>query len=149
MSGMNAWILDFGMNYKAAVGGRELFHLIDAPVTFEIPHAPWYCRKVISWQGRMLPVMDLAARLSYVVHELKFIAVVGYQNKRGDQPEYAALQLDSPPRQVLVRDEQACALPENSSGWERISIACFDYQGEAFPVLNLNKLFNAQPVFSE
>lgn len=149
MAGMNAWVLDFGMGYKAAVGGRELFHLIDVPVTFAVPHAPWYCRKVVSWQGRLLPVMDIAARLSHATQEIKFIAVVGYQSKRGDQPEYAALQMDSPPRQVSVRDEQACDLPENALGWEQISIACFEHQGGVFPVLNLNKLFNTMPAFKE
>lgn len=149
MSGFNAWVLDFGMGYKAAVGGRELFHLIDVPVTFDVPHTPWYCRKVVSWQGRLLPVMDIAARLSHVEQEIKFIAVVGYQNKRGEQPEYAALQLNAPPRQVSVSDEQACGLPENTSGWEQISIACFEHQGEVFPVLGLNTLFNTTPVLAD
>jgi hypothetical protein len=90
--------------------------------------------------------MDIAACFSHVEQEAKFIAIVGYQKNRGDQPEYAAVQLDSPPRQLSVAYEQACNLPENSEGWAQIAISCFEYQGDAIPILNLNHLFNSLPI---
>lgn len=145
MSRMNAWILDVGMNGKAAVGGRELLHLIDVPATFSVPCTPSYCRRVVHWQGRMLPVMDITARLGGVEQQAQFIAVVGYQQKRGEYPQFGALLLASPPLQVSVSDEQACNLPENSPGWKELAIACFEYQGDAVPVLNLNRIFNTPP----
>lgn len=145
MSRMNAWILDFGLSYRAAVGGRELLHLIDVPATFAVPCTPAYCRKVVSWQERLLPVMDIAYRLGGTAQQAQFIAVVGYQQRRGEYPQFGALLLSSPPLQVAVSDEQACKLPENAQGWEELAISCFDYQGDAVPVLDLNRLFNTLP----
>ena len=143
MSKMNAWILDFGNNYKAAVGGRELLHLIDTPVIYAVPHTPSFCNKVVSWQEQLLPVMDIAAKLGGANQSVKFIAVVGYQNQRGKQPEYAGLKLDSPPKQVSISDEHACNLPEAAQFWHEIAISCFEYQGEAIPVINLQVVFKA------
>lgn len=145
---MNAWILDLGMGYKAAVGGRELLHLIDVPTIFPVPHTPLYCRSVVFWQERLLPVMDIAARLSGATQNAHFIAVIGYQQKRGDPPQFAALQLASPPSHVAVSDEQACSLPENVRGWDELAISCFEHQGDVLPVLNLNRLFTTLPLSS-
>lgn len=145
---MNAWVLDLGMGYKAAVGGRELLYLIDVPITFPVPHTPLYCRTVVFWQERLLPVMDIASRLSGTNQNAQFIAVIGYQQKRGDPPQFAAIQLASPPLQVAVSDDQACNLPENVRGWDELAFSCFEYQGDALPVLDLNRLFNTLPVAS-
>ncbi len=144
---MNAWILDFGMSHQAAVGGRELLHLIDVPETFAVPYTPLYCHQVISWQGRLLPVMDIASRLGSATQEAQFVAIVGYQNKRGEYPQFGAVKLVAPPRQEAVSDEQACSLPETMHDWERLVISCFEIQGEAVPVLNLNRLFASPQQF--
>ena len=142
MSSMNAWILDFGMDFKAALGARELLHLIDVPKTFTVPCTPSYCRKVVSWQGRLLPVMDVAFRLSGVSQPEQFIAVVGYQQKRGEYPQFGAVLMTTPPRHVAVNDKQACELPETMQRWSELIISCFELQGDAVPVLNLNQLFS-------
>lgn len=146
MSRMNAWVLDLGMGYKAAVGRRELLHLIDVPKTFVVPCTPSYCHKIVFWQERLLPVMDIASRLCGTAQEAQFIAVIGYQQKRGDSPQFGALLLASTPLQVAVSDEQACTLPENPQGWDELAISCFEYDGDALPVLNLNRLFNTMPI---
>lgn len=145
MSRMNAWILDFGMGYRAAVGGRELLHLIDVPTTFAVPCTPLYCRRVVFWQERLLAVMDIASRLSGTSQQAQYIAVVGYQQRRGEYPQFGALQLASPPLKASVSDEQACMLPEQTRGWDELAISCFDYFGDAVPVLNLNRLFDSPP----
>lgn len=144
MSRMNAWILDFGTSHRAAVGGRELLHLIDVRTTFAVPCTPSYCRSVVFWQEQLLPVMDIASLLGGKSKEAQFIAIVGYQQKRGEQPQFGALMLASPPLQVAVSDEQACRLPENALDWGKLAISCFDYQGDAMPVLNLTRLFNGR-----
>jgi len=148
MSRMNGWVLDLGMGYRAAVGGRELLHLIDVPATFGVPCTPSYCRSVIFWQERLLPVMDIAARLGGSPQEAKFIAVVGYQQSRGDYPQFAALLLAATPLQVTVSDEQACMLPDTATAWDELAISCFDYQGDAVPVLDLKRIFNTAPAYS-
>ena len=142
---MNAWVLELGNNIKAAVGGRELLHLIDVPTTFKVAYAPQYCNQVVSWQGRLLPVMDIASRLGSAGQEAQFIAVVGYQHSKGETPQFGAIALSSTPKQLAVSDEQACVLPENFETVAEIAISCFDYHGVAVPVLNLNRLFESAP----
>jgi len=143
MSEINAWVLDFGMEHKAAVGGRELLHLLDNPAIFTVPCTPSYCRRVVSWQGRLLPVMDIASRLCGKGVRTQYIGVIGYQQKRGEYPQFGALSLASPPLKISVSDEQACDLPEEIMDWKEIAISCFDFHGTALPVLNLKLLFNS------
>lgn len=141
MASVNAWVLDLGMGYKAAVGGRELLHLIDIQESFAVPCTPSYCRRVLFWQGKLLPLMDVAGRLNGATREMPFVAVVGYQHKRGEYPQFGALQLASPPQQIEVSDAHACNLPDETQGWSELAISCFEHQGRAMPVLNLNRLF--------
>jgi len=72
--------------------------------------------------------------------------VVGYQAKRGDYPQFGALQMVSPPAQVAVSDEQACSLPEEMPLWKSLAISCFEHNGMAVPVLNLNRIFNSSAI---
>ncbi len=145
MSQANAWLLNFGDSCRAAVGTRELLHLVDAPETFVVPCAPDYCNRVVLWQERLLPVMDMAARLGTATGHTPFLAVIGYQKKRGEYPQFGALMLAAPPQQLQVSDEQACPLPAQDSAWQELAISCFEHQGAPVPVLNLNLLFGTAP----
>jgi chemotaxis signal transduction protein len=142
---MNAWLLDFGDTCHAAVGTRELLHLVDAPSTFAVPCTPAYCSHIVLWQERLLPVLDIAARLGGLPRTAPFLAVVGYQHQRGEYPQFGALRLAAPPKQLAVSDEQACRLPEGSNAWRDLAISCFEYQGEAVPVLDLCRIFSCTP----
>ncbi|MFA6904101.1 MAG: chemotaxis protein CheW [Gallionellaceae bacterium] len=146
MAESNAWILDFGQHFTAAVGAREVLHLLDVHSTFPVPCTPKYCNSVVAWRDRLLPVMDMASRLGGMTQQAKFIAVVGYQQRRGEYPQFGALLLSSPPLQATVNDEQACKLPENAQVWNGLAMACFDFHGEAVPVLDINRLFNTAPI---
>jgi chemotaxis signal transduction protein len=142
---MNAWLLDFGDACRAAVGARELLHLVDAPATFAVPCTPGYCRRVVLWQERLLPVMDIATRVGAQPGKAPFLAVIGYQQQRGEYPQFGALMLSSPPRQLAVSDEQTCRLPEENSAWQELAISCFEHQGAPVPVLNLCRIFSSAP----
>ena len=143
MPRMNAWLLDFGGSCQAAVGLRELLHLVDTPASFAVPCTPAYCRRVVLWQERLLPVMDIAVRLGSASPAAPFLAVVGYQRQRGEHPQFGALPLASPPRQLAVTDDQACRLPEENGAWRELAISCFEHQGVPIPVLNLNRIFGS------
>ena len=145
MSRMNAWLLDFGGDCRAAVGARELLHLVDTPVTFAVPCTPEYCRRVVLWQERLLPVMDIATRVGAQPRKAPFLAVIGYQRQRGEYPQFGALALSSPPRQLAVSDEQTCQLPDESGAWPELAISCFEHQGAPVPVLNLSRIFSSAP----
>jgi len=146
MSSMNAWVLDFGAGYKGSVATRELLHLIGVPSSFVVPSTPKYCHRVLFWQGNLLPLIDVASRLGGEAGEAPFVAVVGYQQKRGEYPQFGALQLASPPSQVSVSDEQACKLPPEFEVWNELAISCFEQEGIAVPILNLNRLFGTPPI---
>ena len=145
MAAMNAWLLDFGDSCRAAVGTRELLHLVDTPATIAVPCTPNYCRSVAFWQDRLLPVMDIGARLGAAPRSAPFLAVVGYQHRRGEYPQFGALMLASPPQQLAVSDEQACALPAEGSVWQELAISCFEHQGAPIPVLQLSRIFTSAP----
>ncbi len=145
MARTNAWLLDFGGSCRAAVGTRELLHLVDTPATFPVPCTPDYCCRVVFWQERLLPVMDIAARLGAAPRSAPFLAVVGYQHRRGESPQFGALTLASPPQQLAVSDEQACALPAQGGAWRELAVSCFEHQGVPIPVLNLSRIFTSAP----
>ena len=141
-----AWLLDIGMTNMAAGGSREGMHLLDIPVFYVVPRAPHYCNRVVAWQGRLLPVMNLAARIGRDLGETRFMAVVGYQSPQDDEVKYGAVPLVSPPRQILVGDEQACELPEDMADLRSLAMSCFLHEDAPVPILNLQYIFGAQPL---
>ena len=137
----NAWLLDFGQSVRAAVGTRVMLQIINDPKPHPVPCAPSYCRSVVSWQGRLLPVMDMAARLGGAPQVPRLLAVAAYQTQSGAPTQYGALLLDALPVAIAVGDAQSCSLPEQPVGWEKYSLSCFDHNGVAIPVLHLAKIF--------
>ncbi len=141
----NAWLLDFGQSLRAAVGARVLLQIFDNPQLHEVPCTPPYCRSVLSWQGRLLPVMDMAARLTDAQQAQRLVAVAGYQDRPEEPVRFGALLLSAPPLAIAVSDAQSCPLPEQIPGWGQFSLSCFEHQGEAVPVLHLGRIFSRLP----
>lgn len=144
MAQMNAWLLDFGAGCRAAVGVRELLHLVDTPATFDIPCTPAYCHRTLLWQGHLLPIMDIAQRVGLTAPVTPFLAVVGYQARRGDYPQFGAFLLATAPRQLAVEATQACPLPATAD-WGKLAISCFAQQGQPIPILDLKRIFSTRP----
>jgi chemotaxis signal transduction protein len=146
MSGVNAWLLDLGDGLHAAVGELELVHVLpDPPTLFEIPQSPAYCRKVLVWEGEMLPLMNLAMRLSVlaVPKSQVLVAITAFQEHPGAALRHGALLLGAPPVQIRVNDSLACELPEAQPDWQRLAIACFRRSDLGpVPVLDLEKVFS-------
>ena len=46
---------------------------------------------------------------------------------------------------VLVADDQACGLPQDSEIWAAISRACFMWDGQPVPVVDTSRLFTRSP----
>ncbi len=138
----NAWLLDFGHGLCAAVGTRVLVHLIDDPKTYEVPCTPAYCREVAIWQNRLLPVMDMSARLGGSALQSRLLAVAAYLDQPGDTLRFGALRLAAPPRALSVEDAQACSLPDQPAAWTEFAMSCFEYQRAPVPVLHLARVFS-------
>lgn len=151
MASANAWLLTLSHNFPVAVGEFELIHVIpDPPTPFAIPRTPRYCRHVIAWERKILPVMDLAHRLlgevalteRSAVNVSTFVAVVAYYTE--GTLRYGALLLDRVPARIRVDDDQACVLAEPLSGWGALALSCFTHQEYGpVPVLDLAAIFTS------
>ncbi len=143
MSDSTAWIMDFD-GAVAAVGERELLHLLPQPELLEVPLAPRHCAHVIAWQDTLLPVWDVRAWLVPDSGKTtpSIAAIVGYQARRRQTPNFGTLMLTEPPSRVVISDAQFCELPEDQPGWRSIAISCFDFNGKPVPILDLPSMFS-------
>ena len=145
MDDSHAWMVGFRGDHRAAVGELELVHVLpDAPPLFPIMKAPSHCREVFLWEGRVLPLFDLSIWLGEPASpgDDDHVGVFRYRPAPGAPLGYGAMLIEGAPRQVLVNDSQACALPEEAQALRPLVDACFDYGGRAVPVLNLARLFD-------
>ena len=138
----NAWLLDFGQTLRAAVGMRVLMQIVDNPRLHAIPRTPQHCHSVINWQGRLLPVVDMAVILGNAPQKQHLLAVAGYQEHPGEPTRFGAFVLSVPPVAIIVGNEQACALPDPTDKWNKLSVSCFGHHGDAIPVLHLGRIFS-------
>ncbi len=145
----NAWLLETGLATPMAIGQRELLQIIDAPQTFAVPLSPPHARHVLFWQQHMVPVLDLAQRMGHQVEQRaeaavqNLLALVGFQDSSNGIFHLGAIVLNKPPRKIAVCDEQALAPDDLPSNWRRMSLACFEHEGMAIPVLHLGRVFSA------
>jgi chemotaxis signal transduction protein len=139
----NAWLIDFGDEYRAAIGERELFHLVYEPQLFQVPHCPAHCDRVIVWEGRVLPVWNLRKwlRPDADTPATRLVAVIGYRPDDRDDTEFGAVEIAAPPQRIVACDDDACALPADSPAWVRISTSCFAHNRKQVPALNLTSMF--------
>lgn len=144
MSQATAWLLELGQDRRAAVGERELLHLLPQPQLLAVPLAPAYCARVLPWQDGLLPVWDVSAWAGgeAAAVDTELVAVVGYQRRAGQAPFFGALVLTEPPARVLVDDAQACDLPADFP-WQDIASACFSHEERPVPILDLRRMFAA------
>lgn len=138
-----AWILALDGQLRAAVGERELVHLVEVPTLLEVPFCPPYCRHVLIWNDTVLPAMDLAAWLQGQPspRSRTLAGVFAYQTQRGATPEYGALLLDGIPARIRVTNESACVLPKKPRNWRTVAISCFKQGDNAVPILDLPHIF--------
>lgn len=146
MSSANAWLLDLGGKVQVAIGARELVQIIDAPNTFNVPLTPASSRKVMFWQKRMVPVLDLSIRLNSTASKGQLLAIVGYEDTESGSAGLGAIILAAPPVRIFVDDEQACSLDEPMENWRELANASFSQNGVVIPVLHLSRLFGSASV---
>lgn len=144
MAEATAWIVNLDGGWRAAVGEREMMHLVETPVLEDIPQTPVHCRQVLLWEGELMPVIDLSAWLTGQPAEGAHasVGIVGWQTQTDAAPQYGALLLSGAPQKTRVVDEQLCKLPEQPSGWESIAISCFSHDGQPIPILDVAYLFS-------
>jgi chemotaxis signal transduction protein len=150
MSEATAWIVHFEGGFQAAVGGREMLHIIVSPLLEDVPQTPVTCQRVLIWENDILPVMDLTAWLMNrpAACDNVLVGIVGWQPQEGATPQYGALLFSAIPRKVRLNDEQVCDLPTQPPEWLDVAISCFLHEGQAIPILDIPWLFSNSPVMT-
>ena len=144
MAEATAWIVQLNNGLHAAVGERQMVHLVEEPILEHIPYTPVHCRHVLLWEGELLPVMDLAAWLTDQATERAraSVSVVRWQDHSDTAPHYGALLFTGIPQKVQISDNQACDLPEQPAGWQAIALSCFRYDDQSVGILDLPRIFS-------
>lgn len=144
MAEATAWIVDLADGLRAAVGERDMIHLVEQPLCESIPYTPAHCCCVLLWEGEILPIMDLTLWLTgqSVEPTCRSIGIVAWQTQPEAAPQYGALLFSGLPRKVQVSDEQRCDLPLQPSGWKTVAISCFRHHGQPVPILDLPLIFS-------
>lgn len=143
-----AWVCEAGGRPFALAAHETIGYVRDARV-YPVPLTPAYCRNVIPWGNKLVPVLDpmilLGRDLAAAPNELVLVA---WQERAYAPLEHIALAVDTTPRRVMVSDAQACELPEDMPELlQEVSLACFKERDRATPVLNIHEL--CSPEFRE
>lgn len=140
-----ARLLEYRRGGFVAFPAHATVALLDNPVLTPVPGAPYYCPGLIAWQDGRLPLLDLHTLLrAYPDADAPpagHVLVLAYQSAPGRPLEYGAVCAPWLVRMIEVADSQQCDLPRDSDLWPWISLACFEHEGRAVPVLDTGRLF--------
>jgi len=142
-----AYLLEYSKNRFVAFPAHTGVELIDQPVVVMVPGQPGFCLGLMPWQGgQRIPLIDLERLLKG--HEgqgspsIGHVLVLAYQSAPGHALQYGAVLAPSLIRMIEVMDSQQCALPAEIEALPRISQSCFEYEGQAVPILDTARLFS-------
>ena len=144
MSESVAWILDFGISVRVAIGELELIHLEEQPKLFTVPRTPDYCHSVLVWQDTIVPALDLGIILQGESHipQTYYAAIVHYREVANGPLVYAALLLAEIPERKSIDDSYACLLPDEPRVLKRLANSCFSLNRESIPIIELASVFS-------
>jgi chemotaxis signal transduction protein len=141
-----AYLLEYAKSHVVAFPAHTGVELIEQPAIVMVPGAPPFCLGLMAWQGRRIPVLDLNSLLAGSAVQGKptvgHVLVLAYQPEPGQPLEYGAVLAPSLIQMIEVTDSQQCALPVDIEGLLRISLSCFEYEGQAVPVLDTSRIFS-------
>jgi len=145
MSSSNAWLLECGDALTVAVGDHEIVECVQPERYYSIPGTPDYCSSVLSWQGKLVPVMDMAAAIHEqrgLPQDTSFVCLLSYQRAPKQPLEYLALRISKTPQKIQVDDEQVCELPEGDAFdlLKSVAFCSFSHQQLPVPILDIVRL---------
>ena len=149
MTTSDAWLLDCGDSLRIAVGDREMIELIRDQSCYPVPGTPDYCASVVAWQGRIVPVMDLARLHDAAAvrrHSSAYLCLLYYQSAPGQPVQPVAIRVTDAPERIRVDDAQVCELPEKfaDSRLRAVTLCCFEQAGEGVLILDIASLCSAE-----
>ncbi len=130
-----------------ALPPHTTYALIEQPEIAAVPGAARYAHGMITWQGGRIALLDLNALLygaSVAPGAVpRYALVAAWQGRAGAPLGYGAIGLHELPQTISVGDDMQCGLPVDSERWPQLALACFEYQGQAVPILDTARLFMA------
>lgn len=145
-----ACVLEYAADSFIALPVHAGVELVESPRLVPVPGMANFCRGLVAWQGRHVPLIDLQAYLSgtdsSASARFSHVLMVAYQVAPGAAIDYGAFCAPFLIRMVEVVDSDQCPLPVGQTCWDGIAISCFLHQGRVIPVLEPSRIFTS-PVF--
>ena len=145
MNTTHAWLLDFGNGIFAATGSSTVLHVIENAPLFKVPLAPAHCDRVLLWQGRVLPTVNMLALFGDPLdsrHE--YPCIVGWRESENDSA-YGALLLQAMPRRIAIGDNDIAEPASNDAArWREFALGFFSYSQRVVPILDVAPLFGSK-----
>jgi len=139
-----AWLLRLAQDCLVAVSPGYMVEYLPSARMIPVPLTPRHAPGVLVWRSRLIPVLDLGILLTDsppVATPQRRAMVLAYQALPGAVVHHGALFVQAPPTEIDVTDGMACALPDKPAIWEQLSHACFLYEKQRVPVINLLWVF--------
>ena len=140
-----ACVLEYAADSFIALPVHAGVELVESPRLVPVPGMAYFCRGMLAWQGRQLPLIDLQAYLggadAPAAPPFSHVLIVAYQVAPGVAIDYGAFCAPSLIRMVEVVDGDQCPLPGGQACWTGIAISCFLHRGRAIPVLEPSRIF--------
>ena len=147
MSAGNAWLLECSDSLTVAVGDHEIVECVQPERAYAVPTTPGYCHHVIPWQGRLVPVLDMAeAFQAGTRHESRYVCLLSYQEAPLQPLRYIGVPVSRTPRKIEVSDEQVCEASEEAvpALLQAISLCCFTHDELPVPIVDIARLASGE-----
>jgi chemotaxis signal transduction protein len=143
-----AYLLEYSKGHYFAFPAHTGVELVEQPRVVAVPGMPYFCLGLIPWQGRQLPLLDLAKLAAGPIAQgngnpsIGHVLVLAYQTAPGKALQYGAVCAPSLISKLEVVDSQQCELPKESDLLLRIALSCIEYEGQAVPIVDSSSLFS-------
>ncbi len=143
-----ARLVKYGHERHIALPLHTTYALIEQPTVWRVPGAAHYAYGIVSWEDKLLPLIDLDVLLHTGSNAVslttpRYALVVAFQRVAFGPLEYGAIGLDELPLTVAVDDEAQCELPADSSLWTQLALSCFRHEEGAVPIVDTARLFGS------
>lgn len=147
MSGSNAWLLECSDTLTIAVGDHEIVECVQPEQLYPVPATPAYCSHVLAWQGRLVPVLDMALAFNAGLRqESPYVCLLSYQAAPRQPLQYIAVPINRTPQKIEVEDDQVCEAPGSAvpALLQAISLCCFSHAELPVPIVDIARLGSAE-----
>jgi hypothetical protein len=133
---VRAWLLEWPAQ-SLALAPCEVIEIVDEPEVHRVPFGPHWCRALLYWRARFLP---MAVSADGIIEHLS-VVVVAYQPAPRAPLEYAAIPVAGRPRRIDVPTDADCEPPSDCVLAASHLRACFLWEERAIVIPELRSLF--------